>query len=178
MMSIFKTKSTSEKLKADAVTLGLCAQWQREWGNPTKDELCKKYITGLDFCIRHDFPRPAYMKANFEGVMQRHGIFVDDAIRLNNEKLVIANGGTCGEVTYDGYSVGQIYARHTSSLKIFVSGHAIVNVRCYDHSCVTVVCKDATAKASVIMRGGNIETVGSVKIIDRRTNKNLMPSCN
>lgn len=163
--------SESERLKAEAISLGLCEQWQSEWGSPSKDELCEKYIKGLDFCIKNNFPDLSYMKARFDGVMQKHGIFVDERAQLVNPLNVVANGSSECTVSYDGYSVGQIYVRHSSVVKVAVRERAVVNIRCYDNAVVEVACTGDDARVCVILRGGNVRTSGNVRIIDRRTCK-------
>ncbi len=167
-MSIFGRKNVSDSLKAEAIKLGLCDQWQAEWGNPTKDDLCEKYIRGLDFCIEHDFPDISLMKRHFNGVMQNHGIFADDnEIRLFNPGTVIANGRTTGQAFYDEFSVGQVYVRHQSVLRIVARGNAVVNVRCYDTPRVEIVCKDS-ARVTVIRHDrGFLSVSGNVKVINR-----------
>lgn len=167
-MRIFIKKSVSDRLKAEAIKLGLCNQWQSEWGNPTKDELCEKYIRGLDFCIKHDFPDLRFMKRHFNGVMQNHGIFVDNnEICLCNQGTVVANGHTTGQAYYDGFSVGQVYVRHQSFIRIIARGNAIVNVRCYDTPKVEVACRD-NARVTVIRHDrGHVSASGNVKVINR-----------
>ena len=47
-------KNLSDKMKEEAVSLGLCAQWTAEWkDNSSKDEMVDKFVTGIDFCIKH-----------------------------------------------------------------------------------------------------------------------------
>lgn len=168
MSTIFSKRDISDSLKAEAIKLGLCDQWQAEWGNPTKDDLCEKFIRGLDFCIEHDFPNLRLMKRHFDGVMQNHGIFVDEReICLCNQGTVVANGRTTGQAFYDEFSVGQVYVRHQSAIRIVARGNAVVNVRCYDTPKVEVVCKDS-ARVTVIRHDqGLLSATGNVKVINR-----------
>ena len=79
-----------EELKQMAIVHGLCAQWQREWGNPDLAGLCDKYIRGLDFCIKHDFPSIEYMEKHFRGKVEDYGIYInDDMVSVNQKNVVI-----------------------------------------------------------------------------------------
>lgn len=163
---LFK-KDISKELKNKAINLGLCTKWAEEWGNPTKDELLDKYIRGIDFCIKHDYPSCEYMKKYFEGVMQKRGVFVDDKIDLSNFNTVIANGNTSGKLVYNLYSVGTIYVRHNCILNIEVCDNAIVTIETYDN-CTISVRQSENAKVFVYDHGGNIKTFGKVVVKDRK----------
>ena len=163
---LFK-KDISKELKKKAINLGLCTEWTERWKNPTKDELVDKYVRGIDFCIKHDYPSCKYMKKHFDGIMQKHGVFVNDKINLQNPNMVIANGNTSGKIIYDAYSVGTIYARHDSNLTIEVSGHAFIAIEIYDDCNVSVFQRDK-AKVFVYNHGGNIQTSGQVVVKDRK----------
>lgn len=161
-------EKTSQELKSMATDLGLCFGWRDGWGNPSLDELCEKYLRGLDFCLLHDYPSVEYMKKHFDGVMQKHGIYVNDAIDLKNPIKIVCNGQTTGTVNYSGYSVGMIYVRHSSRLKVEVYDRAIVNIRIYDNAQVDVLNHSSSARACVILYGGNVEGVGNLRIRDKR----------
>lgn len=163
---LFK-KDISKELKKEAISLGLCTDWTNDWGNPTKDELVDKYVRGIDFCIDHDYPSCEYMKKYFEGIMQKHGVFVDDDIKLENPKMVIANGKTSGRLIYNSYSVGTIYVRHDSDLTIEVSGNAILAIETYDNCNISIFHRDK-AKVFVYDHGGSIQTSGKVIVKNRK----------
>lgn len=162
---LFK-KDISKELKKEAINLGICTEWTEKWGNPTKDELVDKYVRGIDFCIKHNYPSCEYMKKHFDGVMQKHGVFVDENIDLQNTRIVIANGKTSGKIVYDSYSVGTLYVRHDSDLAIEVSGHAFVAIETYDDCNISVFQRDE-AKVFVYNHGGNIQTSGKVVVKNR-----------
>lgn len=59
----YKERRLSDKMKHEAVTLGLCAQWTAEWQDGTsKDEMVEKFVEGIDFCIQHNWPSVEVMK--------------------------------------------------------------------------------------------------------------------
>ncbi len=163
---LFK-KDISKELKKEAVSLGLCTEWTNEWRNSTKDELVDKYIRGIDFCIEHNYPSCEYMKKHFQGVMQKHGVFVDDDVELENPKIMIANGKTSGWLIYNSYSVGTIYVRHDSNLTIEASENAILAIETYDNCNISIFQRDK-AKVFVYNHGGNIQTAGKVIVKNRK----------
>lgn len=154
------------ELKNRAVSLGLCAMWTKEWTEKDKDELCEMYKRGIDFCIEHDYPKNEYMKFHFNGVMQKHGIYVDDEIHTRSEKTCIFNGNCKGEVSYDKFDVGTIYVRHNSSITIIAEGNSKIFVEVYDKAKVVIIQKDE-AKVFVYKKGGEITSVGRVVVRDR-----------
>ena len=161
--------NVSADLKNKAILLGLCDQWQAEWKPDTsKDDLVEKYIKGLDFCIEHNYPSNEYMLKHFDGIMQRHGVYVGDEVELINSKQVVLNGECTEKIEYNGFSVGNIYIRHFSDIKIVASGNAKVFVSLYDLANLEIKCSE-NAKVIVNRFGsGKIIHAGNVVIRDKR----------
>lgn len=157
----------SEQLKNKAISLGLCKQWTSEWGEPDNDELCEKYVRGIDFCIKNDYPSKEYMKYYFDGVMQNHGIYVDDKINLINPKMLVLNGKTNGDISLDGFSVSTMYVRHDSDVVINANGYSKVFVSIYDNAKVHIIQKD-NANVYVYCHGGSFTYDGDVMVRDKR----------
>lgn len=153
----------SNDLKNKAIGLGLCNQWTAEWGSPDKDELLDKYVRGIDFCIKNDYPSIEYMKSNFTGVMENHGVFVDNILDLNNRSVAIINGKCEGLLSYNKYNTGRIYVRHESIVRIVAKENSKIFISTYDNSKITVECLD-NAKVYVYKYGGVIEYTGNVII--------------
>ncbi len=147
----------SEELKSKAVSEGLCNQWTSEWNNETIDSLCDKYIKGIDFCIEHDYPSNEYIKKNFDGVMQKHGIYVDDIFDKENIKKCVVNGMSAGKLIYDKFNIGRIYLRHNSFLSISAKDSSKIFISVYDNSNLEITeCSDY-AKIYISKYGGNIK---------------------
>lgn len=159
-------KDVSKELKEKAIELGLCEKWQSDWNNPDKDELVDKYVRGIDFCIYNDFPSIQYMKDNFQGVMDKHGVFVDNIVNIINRNTVILNGECEGEVNYDGISIGRIYCRHDSNIQLNVKDDSKVFISVYDNAIVDIKCQD-NAKVYVYKYGGLVKSLGNVIIRDK-----------
>lgn len=163
-----KDKRLSDRMKNEAVSLGLCAEWTAEWKDgSSKDEMAEKYVTGIDFCIAHNWPSCDFIKKNFGDVMHRHGVYVDETVRLHNPKTVILNGRCDATITCDGYAVTNVYVRHDSKLSIICKQMANVRINVLDSSDVRVVC-DKFAKVFVYKYSGMTLVNGNVVVRDRR----------
>ena len=148
--------------------MNLCQEWQAMWTKKSKDELMEMYITGIDFAIKNDWPSCEYLKKNFNRVIHRHGVYVDDRISIRNKRQVVCNGKTHGEAYYDGYSVGALYLRHDSDVTIYVKDFAYVTIEVYDRSKVTII-NNGERTVHVFRYGGTVENEGGkVSIRDRR----------
>jgi len=163
-------EKVSEELKEKAIKLGLCEQWTNEWEKEDKDSLCEKYVKGIDFCIMHDYPTQKYMKDNFEGVMQNHGIFVDDTKKENNLSKAVINGLSIMDMYYDKFHVGTIYLRHNSALNIEVKDFAKVFIFTYDKCILNVKCS-GNAIVYVYNHGGSINYNSNENILVRYGNE-------
>lgn len=158
----------SEDLKKQAIGFGLCEDWTNEWANPSKDELLKKYVRGIDFCIEHNYPSCYYMKDNFDGIMQKYGVFVDDVVDGKNYNELICNGKTTGKVVYDNYNVcNWMYLRHDSDMEIEVTENAYVTIHLYDNAKLKVR-NTSTRRVVVFRHGGTVNYSGNVVVKERK----------
>lgn len=145
----------SNELKEKAISLGLCEEWTNEWDKEDKDTLCEKYVKGIDFCIMHNYPSLKYMKDNFDGIMQNHGVFVDDNGMKKNLPKAVINGLSIMNMLYDKFSVGTVYLRHDSALNIIAKDNAKVFIFTYDNCILNIKCSD-NAIVYVYNHGGSI----------------------
>ena len=161
-------KKLSDRMKGEAVKLGLCKQWTEEWTEGTsKDEMVEKFVRGLDFCIEHDWPSAKVMKKEFGDVIHSHGVYVDENVEARNAPVVVLNGECVAALKYDGMSTGEGYVRHRSEAKIRVCGLARVFVSLYDEGEVDVECEEG-CKAFVYRHGGRLrKKKGDVKVRER-----------
>ena len=135
---------------------GICTPWLNELKTTNdKDALVDMYVRGLDFCLAYDYPSNDFIREHFKGVMEKHGVFLDDAIDLQNQCKCIALGETTGRVVADGYSVVEVWAKHQSSLNIVARDNAFVMVDVYDDAVVNVYASDR-AKVCVNRHGGKV----------------------
>ena len=165
---MIKKENLSDKMKNEAVSLGLCAQWTAEWqDNTSKDDMVEKFVKGIDFCIGRNWPLAKDIKKYFGDVIHNHGVYVDENVNLRNPEMVILNGECVANITYDWMDSGEIYVRHNSSLHLKVKGFSRVFVNLLDGAELRVECEDS-AKCFVYQYGGNVMKVkGHVVIRDR-----------
>lgn len=157
-------ESLSDRMKREAIELGLCEEWQGEWqGELTKDEMAERYVRGIDFCIEHGFPDNETIKREFGEVARKHGVHVDEDVSLTDEPTVILNGGCSGVLRYTGYNIGTIYVRHQSDVRIIVEDLAQVFVELYDGAHVDVENKGAR-RCFVYKHGGTCNGKGDVRV--------------
>lgn len=165
----------NEQLRNIAVQKGMCSDWQQGWmADKTLDELCDMYIDGMEFTIANDYPSNKLMKQMFNGVMQRHNIFVDDEVRnVKNPFNCVLNGKCDAKVSFDGHGIGKVYARHDTELSLTVSGFAIVYLEVFDNAKVNISCSDG---AKVFIRYNvfdkdhktmNVTVGGNGRIVER-----------
>lgn len=146
----------TKQLAKAAQANGICTPWLNELKTlENKDALVDMYIRGLDFCLAHDYPSNDFIRRHFKGMMETHGVFLDDAIELQNQCKCIALGETTGRVAADGYSVVEVWAKHQSSLNIIAKDNAFVMVDVYDDAVVNV-CASDRAKVCVNRHGGKV----------------------
>ena len=116
----------------------LCAQWTKAWKDNTNiDGLLDKYIKGIDFCIKNDYPPLDFCRENFDKEdLHGHNIYLDEYVNIDDASSgVWVFLGECeGEITFNGFSVGTIYIRHDSKIKVITKDMSKVFVSLYDES--------------------------------------------
>jgi hypothetical protein len=154
-------------LKKQAVELGLCEDWQREWKRDTsKQELIDKYFNGLDFPMRHHWPSNNYIKDNFgQELLRRNNILVDDKYSLLNPQEAVILGNAEAAVRVNGHNHSVIYIRDNSAVKLYVKNTAFVIVHLFETAHVEAQIFDSP---NVLIlkhsKDVNVTTVGKVKI--------------
>lgn len=167
-MNMIWKKNLSDKMKSEAVSLGLCTQWTTEWqDNSSKDEMVEKFVKGIDFCIGRNWPSTKDMKKYFGDVIHKHSVYVDENVDLINPKIAILNGDCVAHIGYNWTDSGEIYVRHGSSLYLKVRGLSRVFVNLHDNAELHVECEDS-ARCFVYQYGGTVaKMVGNVIVRDR-----------
>lgn len=161
-----KTMQLQEFLKQEAIKLGLCQQWQDEWGNPDVDELCQKFIRGQDFCIKHDFPNVGHIREYFKREdLERNGIYCQPDVVASSvgQKNVIAMGNAMVDVYVQEDSICDIYVRHDSKVNLHVGDRAFVYVTMRDNGELEIKSKGQGAKIKSSVFSG---TIDKVELID------------
>jgi hypothetical protein len=164
---MFSRNKLSSDLKKQAISLGLCEQWQNTWGNPNEQELINKFLHGINFCLAHNYPSNEFIKKNFdEEVLHRNNIYVDcDIQRRNPRQIVVVQGKSTGLIMYDGYNTADVYVRHDSDIVVDCTRMSKIFISVYDNAKVKVIQKDG-ATVYVYTHGDKcqVEVEGEVMI--------------
>lgn len=144
------------ELVAEASRKGICGEWKQMMrGAKSLDTLVQMYVRGIDFCVNEHFPSPEYMEANFKGVCERYGVYVNEQVEAKNARRGVFCGHTTGRVEYDGYEVAVLYVKDESEIEVEAGDHSIVTIDCFDRAKVTVRAKDG-AKVTVNLYGSAV----------------------
>lgn len=156
-MNLFNRKKTlSARLARDAKRVGICQAWHDELLTlDDKHAMIDMYLRGIDFCLSNDYPTNDFIRANFKGIMESHGVFLDDSIDVVNFRKVVALGATHGIAKFTDYSVGEVFAKHQSELWIYAKDNAFVVVDVFDNATVHVTT-NGHAKVCVNRYGGEV----------------------
>ncbi len=151
-------EQVSEELKSEAVSLGLCKEWTKEWGNESADSLVEKYVKGIDFCIEHNYPSLAFL-SQFDGIRQKYGVFASEKVSVFNKPFIDVNFGCTGAAKNNSYFDTSGYVRGGSAIDLVAMDRASFHISLYDDSVLNIRCYD-DAKVYVYRYGGtiNIET--------------------
>lgn len=127
----------NRQLKDQAVSLGLCRQWQSEWDEDRTDsQLAVMFRKGQDFAIQHDFPSLDFIRQNFPSpILEANGIYVDAVAeeRLLNGTYILL--GDCNvTLNFPRWTAAIVYLRHNSRATINAAEFCKIQIRLYDQS--------------------------------------------
>ncbi|MCM1168785.1 MAG: hypothetical protein NC324_02500 [Bacteroides sp.] len=152
-------KDLEKELAGMAKRKGICKEWHDRLAvMKDKDAMVEMYIRGIDFCLSNDYPGNDFIREHFKGMMEPHGVFLDDSVDVRNIKHCVLLGRCSGKVTVDGYKVSEVFLKDDAAVTLEVSGNAFVMVDMFDRSRLDVrAC--GNAKVCVNRYGGNVVNV-------------------
>jgi len=158
----------NKRLLSEAVELGLCSKWQKEWKSEewSRQELIDKMYEGLDFCIAHHWPSNAFIKQYFpKPLLRNNNVFVDDKYSALNPVHCLILGGSRITCRYNGVWIGNVHVRDTAEAIVTARNRSFCIIHLYDNAHVSVKQMD-TATVVVIKHSNNavITADGDVKI--------------
>lgn len=166
----------SDELKSMAIANGLCEQWQKEWGRPDDEELIRKYIKGLDFCIKNHYPPKDYVVKHFDRhFLHEHGIWCDEEVRYTKTRMVL-RGSCTGTITFGKMDTAFVWVTEDSDVTIVCNKFSQVYISVYDSAKVRVV-GDSVAKVRVNAYGEQV-SVNCEGEVDFRQKENVFNKIN
>ena len=132
-----------DKFKKQAIKLGLCQEWQNNW---EETGLVDKYIRGITWCMRNEFPSLSDMK-KYGDALLRNGIYNQKTADIKCDRDMYVFNDSKINFTIDGYSVCRIYVGRGSVVNVNVKDHAILYVDNYDST--VNVAKEESARCVV-----------------------------
>lgn len=128
-----------KKLARLAKKQGICPEWHDQLLDiDNQDLLIEMYLKGIDFCLSKDFPSNDFIRENFAGKMESHGIYLDSKFNLVNLRKVVALGKSEGRVEISSYNTAEIFVKHDSSVNITVKDSAFVVIDVFDNAKIWV----------------------------------------
>lgn len=158
----------SIKLREDARKIGLCDEWYGNWkDNTDKDELCRLFKKGLDFCIKHRWPGKSFIKHHFnQEFLRENGVLVDDKrsypVRDENRRLIylreyVLLGDSNITVRYSFRPhMCNIWACDKSKVKVDVKYGAFIMIHLFDDASADVTT-DLVSKVTVIRHSQKVK---------------------
>ena len=140
----------NQELRSFAISHGLCSKWQKEWENDWSfDTLAQRYLMGIDFCFKHEYPSNEYLLSNFEQSFRRSvGIIVDDNYSLINPEVCAIIGNSKAKVRTNSNTASAIWVKDNAEVAAAVEG-ARVDVN------GSKIVTDASGKAVFNLRAGS-----------------------
>lgn len=131
-MNRLNIEQINAALKAKAVELGLCGQWQKMWdGKWDRPTMIAKYKEGIDFCLKNNFPANDFITSNFtKKSLRKGGVFINDKYSVLNERVTVVRGNSEIIARYNGMAVSELYVADNSTVHIFAknNSHVIVHL--------------------------------------------------
>jgi len=117
-----------------------------------KEDLTRYMIEGLDFCLDNNFPSVQYLEENGKGIIEKHGIHVNEACTLINRPLSVLLGHCEAIINIGEYEVADIFVKHTSKVSLSCTDQSFLRIDCFDDSEVTIMAS-GDAKVMVYVYG-------------------------
>lgn len=147
----------SKELAARARKNGICQEWHDKLLSLNdKDAMCEMYLRGIDFCISNNYPGNDFIRSHFKGVIEKHGVFLDDAVKVENKPKCVCLGTCSGRFDADGFNTCEVFVKDDSEIAIVAKENSFVMVDIFDNATVMIHAHDR-AKVCVNRYGGTVQ---------------------
>jgi len=153
---------------------GICENWYLQLKNENNiDKMLEMYVKGIDFCLSNNYPSNEFIRDNFKGKMEKHGIHLDEVLDLKSDSKVIVLGKCKGTLEVDCFDVCEVFVKHDSDIIIMAHDNSFVMVDIFDNAKVIIFTYD-DAKVVVNRYGGTVTQSKNensvIKVIDKNQN--------
>lgn len=124
----------NKELINEGLEKSLCKPWAEQMQNATTDELLAMYVKGIDFCLSNDYPPKEYLKEHGKGLLSKHGIYIDELLKVENKEKIILLGNCDASIEITGYMVTEIFIKHESRAVVNVKHKAFVVIDLFEQS--------------------------------------------
>lgn len=125
------------------------------------DDLLKMYVKDIDYCLSNDFPSNDDLLRIGGDELAGHGIYVDAIKNLVDRPFIVLLGNSSAELKYSGYSVGQLFVKHSAMAKIQVHDNGYLIIDCFDDSLVTVFAEQNAKVLINVYGNATVKSSGS-----------------
>lgn len=155
-----ETKEIYKKAKRIGMSLP-CKE--RMYSDLSIKNLCQMYFDGDDWSMENDFPSLSILK-EFIGKSEPFGIYTDFIGDIVNLEEVAFFGNSEVNLKYNGFSVGNIIARHNTKMNVSALGNSILFITILDEAEVNIECSEK-ATVTVFRKGRrDIKSIGNVSV--------------
>lgn len=160
----------NETLRAEAIAMGLCQQWQNDWtSNKSSADLIEMYKRGIDFCLDRNWPSCDWITSHFNPAeLQDRNIFV----RVLGGEIILSNGVAvvreCSDViiTIPRNSVVTLHCQQNSNLCIKLLKGARAFIHLHD-SQAEIEAIETMAAARIYQYNPGIEVIANGNVVVR-----------
>lgn len=149
----------NNELRSSAIAHGLCAKWQRDWKEVWDfNTLAKKYLMGIDFCFKHEYPSNEYILSNFEQSFRRSvGIIVDDNYSLLNPEVCAIMGSSNAKVRTNSNTVSSIWIKDNAEVTLIARGRSSQHVHVFGNVKINVEDCETNAEVLIFRHSDKVE---------------------
>ncbi len=166
-------RKLSRELAGLAKADGICNEWHNELlALDDKDAMVEMYLRGIDFCLSRDYPSNDFIRDNFKGMMERHGVFLDEEVSVSGLRKCVCLGACRGSVEIAGYNVMEVFVKHGSEITIRAKGNSFVMADVFDNARVTVTASDSAKVCVNVYGNARVETHAETPAIVKIREKN------
>jgi len=167
----------NKELRDNAISLGLCNEWQQLWQNDwSQEKMAEMMFRGLDFCLKNRYPSNDFIVNHFElDFRRKSNVFVDDKYSILNQIQCLILGNSEITARYNTWNHGNIYIRDNASLKLITKNRCFVIVHLFDEAYVTAEQLDKS-KIVLIKHSDKVTIIADSNIKVKEEYNYLNPS--